>query len=128
MLDDFRKSHMNERLFEKDYKETVDQTKLIQIINHCSLHCDEMITYLLDQEQLGDRRRQLKLLRDCSSICGFTASHMAAQSFLTPSLIKLCAYTCEHCGRECGQFEDPMSVRCSKVCLTCARYCQEASV
>lgn len=125
-MDDFRRQHINDRLINKDSTEHLDQTLLIQTINACSVHCNDMITYLLDQETLTNRRRQLKLLRDCESICQFTASQMASKSFLTPSLLKLCAFTCEHCGRECGQFDDPMSSRCSYVCLSCAKRCEEA--
>lgn len=125
-MDEFRRQHINDRLRNREGNDSMDQALIIQTINACSIHCNDLITYLLDHEDLANRRRQLKLLRDCESICSFTTSQMASKSFLTSSLIKLCAFTCEHCGRECSQFDDAMSIRCSYVCLSCAKRCEEA--
>ncbi len=124
-MDDFKRQRLSDRLgSDGQYETNLTQNQLIQVLDACSAHCKEMITYLLDKEDLTQRRRQLKLLRDCEGICDFTSSQAAKGSFLTPSLLRLCAYTCKHCSKECAQFSDPMSVKCSYICESCAKYCE----
>ena len=127
-MEEDRIRHIRDRVNTGDPMNTLTTNQVIRVLNECHVQCEQMTAYLLDREDVNKRRRQLKLLRDCESLCAFTADKFAASSFLAGSLIKLVAFSCEHCGHECGQFEDPMSQRCSAICYSCAKVCKEASV
>jgi hypothetical protein len=126
-MEEDRLRYLKNRMNTGDPIITLTNNQLIRALNECHVQCEQLTTYLLDREELSQRRRQLKLLRDCESICVFTADKLATTSFLVPTLVKLVAFTCEHCGRECDQFQDPMSQRCSTICISCAKACSEVS-
>ncbi|HET6872345.1 MAG TPA: four-helix bundle copper-binding protein [Sporolactobacillaceae bacterium] len=126
-MEEDRLRHLRDRVNTGDPLNTLTTNQLIRTLNDCHTHCEQLIIYLLDREDLNKRRRQLKLLRDCESLCAFTSDKLASASFLAPSLVNLVAFTCEHCAHECGQFQDPMSQRCSSICYSCAKVCTESS-
>jgi hypothetical protein len=126
-MEEDRLRHLKNRMMTGDSIKTLTTHQLIRALNECHIQCEQLMTFLLDREDINQRRRQLKLLRDCESICVFTADKLSTNSFLVPTLVKLVGYTCEHCGQECGQFQDPMSQRCSSLCFSCAKACSEVN-
>lgn len=100
---------------------------IIRTLQHCAASCEHTANYLLGAGDVGTRRMQIKLLRDCADICIKTAKFVLRSSHFTKSSLLFCADVCEVCGNECLRHSDMMSKHCGQICLQCAKECRYAA-
>ncbi|WP_233531231.1 four-helix bundle copper-binding protein [Paenibacillus alkalitolerans] len=101
-----------------------DFAPLLQTVNDCTAVCERAITRLLSSHDVRNRELQFQLLRDCATVCDFTACFLARGSAFSRQAAALCAVICEACGMECSRFPDAESQHCARICLHCARECR----
>jgi len=104
---------------EYDYEKSLES-----VIQKCEATVNYMITYIINSEDLCDRKTQLLLLRDTLQICISTAIFMAADSQFINDNVCICGIICETCGKECLKFSDQMSQNCARECIYCAKACE----
>jgi hypothetical protein len=110
------------------YPATGVNIPLLQTVQHCAATCHQMVTMLLQYPDVQNRSTQIRLLRDCASICVTTAEFLASNSIFAPNIAQVCAQICEICGTECSRHQDAASQHCAKVCLHCAQACRAFAV
>lgn len=96
----------------------------LRALAHCQTTCHAMA--LIHCLELGGdhaRPQHIRLMLDCSEICGVTGTFLAHKSQFHTQLCALCVEICETCAEDCeklGQMED-----CVAACRACAALCRE---
>ena len=103
-------------------------TPILMVIQNCESMCEYMITFLGEEEDIEERRKQIRLLRDCADICTLTVKYISRHSIFAKHLADLCSFICDSCGKECMNFKDLESQNCAKMCMDCARECRSYSM
>lgn len=106
-------------------KETAPYQQFIQEFTRCSAVCYECLNAMLDEPDINDRKRCLKLLLECARMCEMSAFVMSLDGKFVKRHCELCAEMCDVCAQECALFEDTCSCQCSKELRRCADACAE---
>lgn len=86
--------------------------------DHCAVSC-------LDESDVKNMTRCIKLDMDCAQICRLAASYMARGSEFAQTICQVCADLCEACGQECAKHQMDHCQRCAQACRKCAEACRQ---
>lgn len=91
----------------------------------CSTLCVQAATHYLVK---GDERLRdvVRLLWDCSDLCGITGRFLDRGSPCHPEICRACAAVCTRCAEACAAYEDdPIMRHCAESCRACAALCDD---
>lgn len=98
--------------------------ELIQELYNCATTCDHCATACLEEPDVQQLTRCIKLDQDCADICRLTATLLSRASEHGHHLLRECAEICEACARECDKHAHMEHCRqCAEVCHRCAEAC-----
>lgn len=91
----------------------------------CEADCVYMAGYIMREAGIKARVKLQPLLADCADICSLAAKYAARGSAYARQAAALCEDICENCANECAKSEDGISQDCARICLRCARSCED---
>jgi hypothetical protein len=99
---------------------------VIDALNQCALDCIHCEVACIEEDNVHELVRCIRLDRECSETCLFTAKMLAADSELSRDILNLCARICDMCGEECEKHASHMKHCriCSESCRMCAEECR----
>jgi len=95
----------------------------IDACNNCANACDHCSTACLQEDNVADMERCIRLDIDCAALCRFAAAAMARSSEHVSDICRLCATLCEACATECGKHQHSHCLECADACRSCAETC-----
>ena len=103
-------------------------TKLLEALNNCANECNHCATACLDEQNVNELTKCIKLDLDCADICTLTTALLARGSAHGKHILKECAEICNNCADECEKHA-AMGMdhcrKCAEACRACAAACQE---
>jgi uncharacterized membrane protein len=102
---------------------------LVQAAAECMFTCTTCADACLEEEQVAELRRCIRLNLDCADICAVTARLIARPGGQDQALLRAqleaCATACRACAAECGDHADHMEHCrvCAEACRACADAC-----
>lgn len=91
----------------------------------CSIECIHCANACLDEKDVQNLRRCIRLNLECADMCILASKMMAAGSEFANEICNMCAKVCQACGEECGSHSHMDHCRkCSEVCMRCAEECR----
>lgn len=102
---------------------------LIDTLNQCAAECIHCENACLEEDNVHELVRCIKLDRDCADVCLFTAKMLTAGSEFSTEVIQLCAKICDACGDECERHASKMDHcrACMEACRRCAEECRSVA-
>jgi hypothetical protein len=90
--------------------------------------CMQTAVHCLQQGGEHATRDHIRLLWDCSDICGTSANLLSRGSPFHQETCRACATICTACAETCERIpDDPIMARCAALCRESARLCREMS-
>lgn len=96
----------------------------IGALNRCADTCDHCAVGCLDESNVAEMSRCIRLDIDCAALCRFTAGALARGSECADVIARLCAEVCDACGQECAKHEHEHCKACAAACEECAKSCR----
>lgn len=96
---------------------------VIDSLNQCATDCIHCANACLEEQNVKELVRCIRLDRDCADICIMTAKMLAGGSEFSTDMTLLCAKICETCGDECEKHS--MHMDHCRVCMESCRRCAE---
>jgi hypothetical protein len=94
----------------------------------CAITCDFCASACLNEENVKNLRRCIRLDLECAAICRAAAEVMSLNGQFSEQLCSLCAEVCHACAEECQRHAE-MGMEhcraCAEVCRKCAAVCEE---
>ncbi len=90
----------------------------------CAVECAHCESTCLNEENIKNLARCIKLTHDCAAMCLFALEAMSSASEFAKQICSLCADMCNTCALECEKqttMED--CLRCAEACRKCAVEC-----
>jgi hypothetical protein len=99
---------------------------VINALNQCAEDCLHCENSCLEEENVKNLVRCIKLDRECAEICLFTAKMLASDTMFSNEIMKLCANICDKCAEECDKHAQHMEHCrvCAESCKRCAEECR----
>jgi len=91
--------------------------RCLQACEHCASAC-------LSEPDVGMMVACIRLDRDCSDACAFTARLLMRGSELHAEACRVCAEACDRCAAECGRHGHEHCQACARACRACADACR----
>ena len=91
----------------------------------CLAACEHCAAACLAEEDVQMMAGCIRLDRDCSDACAFTARLLMRGSDLHPQACRTCAEACERCAAECGKHDHDHCRACAAACRECAELCRK---
>lgn len=102
-----------------------EMQRCIEECTSCHDVCLQTVSYCLDQGGKHAQAQHVRLLLDCSQICGTSADFMLRGSSLHTKTCVVCAEVCAQCAQSCEQFgNDAQMQACAEACRRCADSCR----
>ncbi|ERJ11258.1 four-helix bundle copper-binding protein [Haloplasma contractile] len=98
--------------------------QFVNKVENCAATCFNMMSKMVDKQDVRQREQQIKLLHDCARICQSQVVYTVVSSDFDRAHANFCASVCERCGNECLRFQDAESQNCARICLDCAEACR----
>ena len=98
---------------------------LIDLLFQCAMSCNQCAVACLDEHDVKNLTRCIKLDMDCSEICRLTANLLSRDSARAELLLTTCAEICYACAEECDRHAKMGMEHCRKCAETC-RKCADA--
>lgn len=92
----------------------------------CATDCIHCENACLDEKNVNDLVRCIRLDRECADICLLTAKMLAGNTEFSKEISMMCANICEACAEECqnhAQHMDHCRI-CAESCSKCAEECK----
>ena len=101
--------------------------ELLQTLAECATECETCFDASLENSNMKDLARVIRLCRDCAKICYTTMSFVASNSRHAKHLAKECAEICGECANACGHHTDDEQecMACMKICRQCEEACKK---
>jgi uncharacterized membrane protein len=102
---------------------------LVQAAAECTFTCTTCADACLEEDDVAELRRCIRLNQDCAGICATTARLIARPGVQDPELLRAqldaCAVACRACADECEAHADHMEHCrvCAEACRACAEAC-----
>src|SRR5258705_10583342 len=96
----------------------------IDACDACAAACDRCASACLDEPNVADMGKCIRLNADCASLCRLTSAALARQSHFAPECCALCARICDECADECARHAPDHCGECSDACRMCAEACR----
>lgn len=94
----------------------------------CASTCDYCASSCLNEANVMDLRRCIRLDLECAAICRAAAEVMSLNGQFSEQLCSLCAEICHACADECQRHAE-MGMEhcreCAEACRKCAAACEE---
>lgn len=99
---------------------------VIEALNQCATDCIHCEVACLEEENVKDLVRCIRLDRECAETCLFTSKMLASGAELSGEIMNLCAKICDMCGDECEKHSSHMEHCrvCAESCRRCAEECR----
>lgn len=97
----------------------------IEACQQCIEACDFCSVACLQEENVAEMSRCIRLDMDCAAICHLAVSAMVRGSEFSKAICQLCADMCEACADECLQHQHPHCKQCAQACQSCAEECRK---
>ena len=99
----------------------------IEACNDCSAECEQCASACLEEANVKQFTRCIKLNLDCALICAMTSKLMARGSEEAQNICGYCAEFCQSCAEECRTHDAEHCRQCAAQCERCAMECQKMS-
>lgn len=97
----------------------------IAACNDCADACDHCASACLQERNVADLARCIRLDLDCAAICRVAAGAVARGSELAPQICQACADVCDACAQECERHTKMIHCKeCADACRRCADECR----
>lgn len=97
----------------------------IEACVRCAQECEHCTMACLQEDDVKQMARCIRLDADCAEICWGAASYMSRGSEFAQEICRVCAEICDACGDECNKFDMDHCQRCAKACHDCAEECRK---
>lgn len=95
----------------------------------CAAECKHCETACLEEKDIKELVRCIKLNSDCATMCVLTAKMMSGGSEFSSQVGELCADICDACAEECEKHSHMEHCKkCAEACRTCAEECRAISI
>jgi hypothetical protein len=96
----------------------------INALFSCAETCDVCASKCLDEENVKNLTKCIRLDADCAQMCRMTASFMSRGSQFSRQLAGLCENVCNACADECEKHKQMEHCKkCAEACRYCAGEC-----
>lgn len=99
--------------------------EIIDSLSNCEIECERCAALCLEEENVKELSKCIKLNRDCADICSLGIKFLTRQSGLLQSVISVCADLCALCAEECEKHDHKHCERCAAVCRECEELCKQ---
>ncbi|KVV15689.1 four-helix bundle copper-binding protein [Flavobacterium sp. TAB 87] len=99
-------------------------TKLIEALNNCAMHCKYCADACLDEDHVKMMVNCIKTDIACAEICTTTAKLLAGNYEDVKSLVQVCLEICKKCAEECEQHDHQHCKDCAAACRSCEAACE----
>ena len=96
----------------------------IEACQQCTTACDVCSVACLEENNVAEMARCIKLDMECAAICRTAVAAMARESEFCKAICQLCADICEACAAECRQHHHEHCQQCAQACENCAQACR----
>lgn len=97
----------------------------IEACNECADSCDHCAAACLEERNVSDLARCIRLDLDCAAMCRLAAGAMARGSELVSQICQACAGVCDACAQECERHKQMTHCKeCADACRRCAEECR----
>jgi hypothetical protein len=92
----------------------------------CWVACEMCSDACLDEPQVQELVRCIRLDRDCAGACRMAVAVMVRGSEMAAEVCRLCAVLCDACAEECARHADRHDHCrvCAEACRRCAEECR----
>ncbi len=102
----------------------------IEAASDCAQACTADTAADLNEQNLAEMVKCIRLCLDCTDICSATAGVLSRLAGYDPSATRLllgaCAAICQSCGDECERYAHMPHCRlCAEACRRCDRACRD---
>lgn len=99
--------------------------ELISTLYNCAAHCFHCADACLDEQDVKEMVKCIRLDKVCGATCIATAKAMAinVDSGDISGLVKYCQEICEKCAEECDKHSAEHCKKCAEACRKCAEAC-----
>lgn len=99
--------------------------ELLKSLSNCINYCNWCADACLDEPNVKDMVKCIRLDRACSYVCSATANILDTKYDNIQGLIDYCQQICEDCARECDKFDSDHCKQCAEACRECAEACKK---
>lgn len=102
---------------------------LVKAAAECSVVCTTCADACLEEPNVQELRKCIRMNLDCAEICALTATLISRPGEQDRAVLRAqleaCAKACRACAEECGHHGDAMEHCriCAETCLECAEAC-----
>ncbi len=96
----------------------------IEACHDCADKCEQCASACLEEENVQQMMRCIKLDLDCSLICSMASKLMARDSEEASTICRYCAEVCRRCAEECRKHDVEHCQICADACERCAEECE----
>ncbi|HEX2969607.1 MAG TPA: four-helix bundle copper-binding protein [Bacteroidales bacterium] len=99
---------------------------VIDTLHECAVDCIHCANACLEEDNVKDLVKCIKLDKECADTCLFTAEMLAGNATLSEEILNLCVKICDSCGDECEKHASHMEHCriCAESCRSCAEECR----
>lgn len=99
---------------------------IIDTCYDCATECLHCQNACLEEDNVNEMIRCIKLDNDCATICLVAATMMAGGSEFAKQVSQLCSSLCDACAEECEKHSNMEHCKkCAEKCRKCAEACRE---
>ncbi len=100
--------------------------QLIEFLNECAWICNACSTACMNEKNVKDLTRCIKLDLDCVEVCRTAAVLAERDSESLDVILSACAVICNKCAEECEKHKHMEHCHtCAAICRKCAQACQQ---
>jgi hypothetical protein len=100
----------------------------IDACNDCAVECEHCASACLEEKNVQQLTRCVKLDLDCALVCTMAAKLMSRDSEEAPNICGVCAEICRRCAEECRKHDMEHCQDCADECERCAEECEKMAV
>jgi Domain of Unknown Function (DUF326) len=97
----------------------------IEACLECLVACEVCSDACLDEPNVREMVRCIRLDRDCAEACALAARVMARGHEGVAEACRFCARLCDACADECEKHDHDHCRRCAEICRRCAEECRK---
>lgn len=100
--------------------------RLTELLNKCAGACNFCSTACMNEKDVNNLLRCIRLDMDCAEICKSAAVLAERSSESLDIILPACAVICNQCAEECEKHHHMEHCRiCAEVCRQCAQACRQ---
>lgn len=99
--------------------------ELIHALGNCINHCNYCADAGLDEENVKEMVKCIRLDRVCAEVCSTLNQILATGYDDVGELVNYCIKVCQACAEECGKHQTDHCQACAQACRDCVTACQK---